>query len=260
LARISTNAELASIVFDQKHNIEGKRVPLKLGFKDVIFVMEDVDAVSKVVRRRDGKTTAEVTYTENVGMPITKSMWSMMLESTNDDCRELVKILVEKSERLKEAAKDSSLLCSAAQKMAALPGLALVGEVEDNDTASKIASEAIECVQKQMERQSIVNKFIGKHSQTMKQILEGGTDISEDFENELLGLSLSGHSMSSSFISLQKPSISRNVSYKKEYGEASEFVMESTSIKGSDTGNAIGPSMDVMEDADGMGKGGDKGS
>ncbi len=36
--------------------------------------------------------------------------------------------------------------------------------------------------------------------------------------------------------------------------------MESTSIKGSDTGNAIGPSMDVMEDADGMGKDGDKGS
>ena len=89
--------------------------------------------------------------------------------------------------------------------MAALPGLALVGEVEDNDTASKIASEAIECVQKQMERQSIVNKFIGKHSQTMKQILEGGTDISEDFENELLGLSLSGNFMSSSFISLQNP-------------------------------------------------------
>lgn len=259
LSRICTNAELASIVFDQKYNIEGERVPVKLGFKDVIFVMEDVDAVSKVVRRRDGKTTSEVTYTENVDMPITKSMWRMMLESTNDDCRELVKLLVEKSERLKEAAKDPSLLCSAAQKMGALPGLTLVGEVEDNDTASKIASEAIECAQKQMERQNTVDEFIGKHSQTMKQMLEGGTEISEDFENELLGLSLSGHSMSSSFISLQKPSISRNVSYKKEYGEASEFVMESTSIKGGDMGNANGPSLDIMEDADGMGKGGDKG-
>ena len=31
-------------------------MPIKLGFKDVIFVMEDVDAASKVVQRRDGKT------------------------------------------------------------------------------------------------------------------------------------------------------------------------------------------------------------
>ena len=127
LARISTNAELASIVFDQKYNIEGERVPVKLGFKDVIFVMEDVDAVSKVVRRRDGKTTAEVTYTENVDMPITKSMWRMMLESTNNVCRELVKLLVEKPERL----KDPPLLCLAAHKLGALPGLTLVGEAED---------------------------------------------------------------------------------------------------------------------------------
>ena len=29
-------------------------VPIKLGFKDVIFVMEDVDAASKIVHRRDG--------------------------------------------------------------------------------------------------------------------------------------------------------------------------------------------------------------
>ena len=34
----------------------GDEVPIKLGFKDVIFVMEDVDAASKVVQRRDGKT------------------------------------------------------------------------------------------------------------------------------------------------------------------------------------------------------------
>ena len=62
LARISTNAELASLFFDQKYYVDGEKVPVKLSFKDIIFVMEDVDAVSKVVRRRDGKTTAEVTY------------------------------------------------------------------------------------------------------------------------------------------------------------------------------------------------------
>ena len=99
LARISTNAELASLFFDQKYHVDGERVPVKLGFKDVIFVMEDVDAVSKVVHRRDGKTAAEMTYTEHVDCPIDKSLWRMMLESTNSDCQELVKLLIEKSKR-----------------------------------------------------------------------------------------------------------------------------------------------------------------
>ena len=40
----------------------GDEVPIKLGFKDVIFVMEDVDAASKVVQRRDGKTGAVAGY------------------------------------------------------------------------------------------------------------------------------------------------------------------------------------------------------
>ena len=70
---------------------------------------------------------AEEAEIKNVDMPITKSMWRMMLESTNDVCRELVKLLVEKPERL----KDLPLLCLAAHKLGALPGLTLVGEAED---------------------------------------------------------------------------------------------------------------------------------
>ena len=34
--------------FDQTYCVQGDEVPIKLGFKDVIFVMEDVDAASKV--------------------------------------------------------------------------------------------------------------------------------------------------------------------------------------------------------------------
>ena len=32
------------IMFDQSYMVQGDDVPIKLGFKDVIFVMEDVDA------------------------------------------------------------------------------------------------------------------------------------------------------------------------------------------------------------------------
>ena len=39
------------IMFDQQYLVMGDEVPIKLGFKDVIFEMEDVDDASKVVQR-----------------------------------------------------------------------------------------------------------------------------------------------------------------------------------------------------------------
>eukprot|EP00979_Chaetoceros_neogracilis_P002581 scaffold435_cov275-Chaetoceros_neogracile.AAC.33 len=87
----------------------------------------------------------------------------MLLESTNDDCQELVRMLIQKSKRLKDAATDPSLLCSAAQKLSAIPGLTLVGEDVENVTASKIVSEAIECAQQEIEWQKTVDDFIGRH-------------------------------------------------------------------------------------------------
>eukprot|EP00448_Togula_jolla_P038739 CAMPEP_0170637040 /NCGR_PEP_ID=MMETSP0224-20130122/38176_1 /TAXON_ID=285029 /ORGANISM="Togula jolla, Strain CCCM 725" /LENGTH=103 /DNA_ID=CAMNT_0010966847 /DNA_START=1 /DNA_END=309 /DNA_ORIENTATION=- len=46
------------VMFDSRYHIIGQEVPIKLRFKDVIFVMEDVDALSKIVHRRDGKAEA----------------------------------------------------------------------------------------------------------------------------------------------------------------------------------------------------------
>ena len=53
LARITTNQELMDIMFDQSYPVMGDEVPVKLGFKDVIFVMEDVDAASKVMPQQE---------------------------------------------------------------------------------------------------------------------------------------------------------------------------------------------------------------
>ncbi|CAM9104163.1 unnamed protein product, partial [Ectocarpus fasciculatus] len=52
LSRIETNQELMDIVFDQSFLIKGEDMPIKLGFKDIIFVMEDVDAASPIVHAR----------------------------------------------------------------------------------------------------------------------------------------------------------------------------------------------------------------
>ena len=45
--------ELMDIVFDQKFPVIGEELPVSLGFENVIFVMEDVDAASPIVRSRD---------------------------------------------------------------------------------------------------------------------------------------------------------------------------------------------------------------
>jgi len=204
LARISTNAELASIFFDQKYYVEGEDVPVTLGFKDVIFVMEDIDAVSKIVRRRDGKKTAEVSYNEQVEVPIARSLWRMILESTDESCKELALELINKSERLKKAAHDPQILSASAYRMARVPGLSLIGEIAENDTTRKIAKEAISSVGNLLTDYETIDSFLGKNAQSLKQMLDTGSEISEAFENELLGISLDGAPSLGSFVDLSR--------------------------------------------------------
>jgi len=230
LSRISTNAELASIFFDQKFNVEGERLPVQLSFKDIIFVMEDIDAVSKIVRRRDGKKTSDVTYTEQIEMPITKSLWTMMLESTNSSCQELVAILLKKSDRLKKAASDPTTLTSSARRLTTVPGLSLVGEDIDNEAVGKAAMEALTSAKKLMNDYRTVGDFIGTHATTLKQIIETGAEITEDFEDELLGLAVNEPSSSGldSFLSLKQPSLTTKVK-TKQYGEEDDNIHVETS-------------------------------
>jgi len=211
LARISTNAELASIFYDQKYDIEGEEVPVTLDFKDVIFVMEDIDAVSKIVRRRDGKKTAEVTFTEQVKVPITRSLWRIILESTDAFCKELAVELINKSERLKKAAQDPQIMPASAHRMARVPGLSLIGEVTENATIRKIAKEAISSVGTLINDYETVDSFLGKNARSLKQMLDAGTEINEAFENELLGICLDGTPGPGSFISLCPLDLSREV-------------------------------------------------
>ncbi|GMH51164.1 hypothetical protein TrLO_g3572 [Triparma laevis f. longispina] len=52
LSKIKTNQELMDIFFDQKFSVKDEELPVKMSFSDVIFVMEDVDAASKIVHKR----------------------------------------------------------------------------------------------------------------------------------------------------------------------------------------------------------------
>ena len=100
----------------------------------MIFVLEDVDAASNVVKRRDGKTTAEVVQTEQVELPPSKTLWRLLLESNDYHCKELVNMLVDRSERLKAEACKADLVAALAERVQNLPGLSLVGALDPNLT------------------------------------------------------------------------------------------------------------------------------
>mgnify|MGYP003866327329 CR=1 FL=1 len=53
LSRISTNQGLMAILYNKVCTVAGLQKSVKLGQEDVIFVLEDVDAASDVVKRRD---------------------------------------------------------------------------------------------------------------------------------------------------------------------------------------------------------------
>ena len=46
-------AELMDCIFDQSFKVPGEDMPIKLDFSKVVFVMEDVDAATSIVLRRD---------------------------------------------------------------------------------------------------------------------------------------------------------------------------------------------------------------
>ena len=130
-----------SVFFDKRYQIQGESVAIKLGMKNVIFVMEDIDAAASVVKRRDGKTGADVVQRDFIDLPVPKSLRLMMLESNDDNCRTLVKTLMEKSKGLKAEATKPDVLVGLSRRMLALPGLGLVGA--EGDALAEIGQEAV---------------------------------------------------------------------------------------------------------------------
>ena len=187
LARVSTNSELMAIFNDVKKYVEGEYVPVKLGFKDVIFVMEDVDAASGIVKRRDGKKTADVIQVDQLDMPLPKPLWHMFLESTENSCQELVEMLQEKSDRLRKEASNPELLKSITKKITSVPGLSTIGEAGDDPSLRKISREARSTAQQIMSDQQSMRDFLGSQAVIIKNLLKQGAVVDDDFVDELLG-------------------------------------------------------------------------
>lgn len=228
LARIQTNEELSQLFFSGWYQVEGLDYLQHYGFEDVIFVMEDVDAASKVVHRRDGKKTVEAVQTQQVELPVPKCMWMMLLESNDPECQKLVKMLMEKSKRLKENAVSPKTLTALAKRMGSVPGMSLVGYNEENEfddggresavqseAIKKISQDAIKSGEELLKHLDSVDTFMSFHAKSIIKMLEMGAEVDENFENKLLGLSSSGGTGVSGTTTVPKPIISSDISYSK---------------------------------------------
>ena len=56
LSQIKTNQQLFDIIHNREYSVQNLEFPVKLTFKDVIFVFEDIDACSDIVLSRDKET------------------------------------------------------------------------------------------------------------------------------------------------------------------------------------------------------------
>lgn len=192
LARISTNAELMSIFFDPRKYIDGEKVPVKLGFKDVIYVMEDIDAASKIVKRRDGGNPAaltERTQPNTMDLLPTKCLLQMLLESNDSDCMELVEKLMERSDKIADEVNrsGSGVLLNLAQRAVGVPALSLQCNSTIDPTTEQAHEDALVYAENAVEEQSTVDRYLAKHARAMNNILDLGAKVSDDIVDELLG-------------------------------------------------------------------------
>ena len=123
----------------------------------------------------------------NLSGLLPKSLWHMLLESTESSCQDLVKKLMEKSDRLKEEATSSDLIKSIAQKIASVPGLSVIGEAGDDPSLQKISDEALLTTGQIMEDQTSMNNFLGSQAQIINNLLEQGAEVDNELVEELLG-------------------------------------------------------------------------
>jgi ATPase family associated with various cellular activities (AAA) len=195
-----------SIVFDRQFRLDGINMNVHMGFDDVIFVMEDVDAASDVVKRRDGRNDpGEFAPQESFELPVPKSMFRMLLESPAPECQSLIGELTGRSERLKEAAELHwpDVLRTVTQRFTAMPGLGLVSAVEKDATITKICNQAIKSSNDLASQCSELDKILVNYSKQLVQMIDKEEELDDVVVDELLGAvtSLSGATLSASCLS-----------------------------------------------------------
>lgn len=189
LSRISTNAELQSILFDKRYYVQNEGMTLTLDMRDVIFCMEDIDAATDIVQRRDGGSSDKNRDrgVRTVNLPSQDSIWRMLVRCTHSDAQKLVKHLMEKSDRLKDAFLQMDVLHESAERLLAVPGLTTVGKAGEDPHLKALGEQSIQAVSKIMTQFSAVDKFVGANAKIILDLLNTGAVVDDSFVSALLG-------------------------------------------------------------------------
>ncbi|KAG2779532.1 hypothetical protein PC129_g22970 [Phytophthora cactorum] len=71
LGKIKTNQQLLDALFDMKFAVQGLDSPIEMAFEDVVFVMEDIDCASSIVKARAAEVNEPPTKTEDAAAATT---------------------------------------------------------------------------------------------------------------------------------------------------------------------------------------------
>jgi SpoVK/Ycf46/Vps4 family AAA+-type ATPase len=189
LSRVSTNSELTSVFFDKKYSVDGMSVPVRQEYNDVIYVMEDVDAASNIVRRRDGKSGTPIVDTSCMDLAAAKSLFQLFLESPSTECKEVVEMLLERNPQLKELSDKliPGVLQSVARRVTSFPALSMIDGCIEDAKLALVCKDALEKCDQQTDRYRKLDDILVTHANAIKAVLESGAEVDQDFVNHLIG-------------------------------------------------------------------------
>jgi SpoVK/Ycf46/Vps4 family AAA+-type ATPase len=113
LSRIKTNQQLMDLIYDGQYDV-GADVPVKLGLKDVIFVLEDIDCASRIVHSRKKKANnngleRSSSTGSNAAAPEEKNPESLLAQASAEELRKTLTALLaqQQKQQLQQAASDA---------------------------------------------------------------------------------------------------------------------------------------------------------
>ncbi|KAG6943371.1 hypothetical protein JG688_00017637 [Phytophthora aleatoria] len=88
LGKVTTNQELMDAMLDLRYAVDGLDLPVLMGFKDVVFVMEDIDCASSVVASREEGSSTQMSDKSAEGVdstPVFATVDTQETSAVDDD-------------------------------------------------------------------------------------------------------------------------------------------------------------------------------
>ncbi|KAG2996778.1 hypothetical protein JG687_00013969 [Phytophthora cactorum] len=83
LGKVTTNQELMDAMFDLRYAVDGLDLPVLMGFKDIVFVMEDIDCASSVVASREEGSSTQMSDKSAEGVDSTPVFATVDIQETS---------------------------------------------------------------------------------------------------------------------------------------------------------------------------------